>query len=159
VNPAFRAGLLAACQPFLAYLFGFALAALGTAVLMVVLACNSPDEDNPTRRIRTFKSLIKAVFAAFFASQRRRRSRHWVEAICLGFVERLFVHLVLGLAARVVAFDPGHLVIGNAVEAASTTATPGKGYKTGYYKAHDYNSDHNRLFPAVFHAENLQTTE
>jgi len=146
-------GLLLAGQASLSVLFRFALAATGTTVGLVFRACNSLDEDNPTRRIRTFNRLEKAVFAAFFASQRRRSLYHSNGALLYVFVVLPLTHLVFGFAARIAAFDPGHLIVRNTIDSAAFSATHGKGYHDGRNYAHNDNTDHNRLFPAVFHAE------
>ena len=144
------ASLLLAGQPSLSDFFGFALAALRTAVGEVV-GSTAADEYRPASRIGTFNSLVEAILAAFFASNRRRCSRHRVKTLLLGFVQCLFAHLILGLAARIITFDPGHHVIGNGIDAAAAAAAPGECNQAGYYQAHNYNTDHYRLFPAVFH--------
>jgi hypothetical protein len=143
--------LLLAEQPsFLPVLFHFAMSAFGAGIGKIT-ACYSPDKNSTTRR--TFISLVNTVFAAFFASQRLNHPFISItfETLLHRCEEFLFTHLVFGFAARIGAFDPGHLIVRNGVDAASPAATPGKGYQASYsYKDND-NTDHNTFFLAVFH--------
>ena len=152
MNYSYVSGLLLAGQPFLSALFRRTLLAFGAAVGEVV-RYTTTDEYYAARRICASLSLVKAIFAAFFAGNRRRSPCHWIKSLLLGFVQLLFAHLVLGVTLSVAAFDPGHLAFGNGFDAAATATTPCKGNQAGHYQAHDYNTNHNRLFPAVFHVE------
>jgi hypothetical protein len=138
-------------QPSLSAVFRRTVLAYGTAVGKIVLTGNSLDKNSPA--ILTFNSFVKAVFAALFASQRRRRPGPRIKTLFLFFIEFPLTHLVLGFAVGIVTFYPGHIAFGNGTDAAPSAAAPGKCNQAGHNQAYNYNTDHNRFFSAIFHVE------
>jgi hypothetical protein len=150
VNSAGRSVLLAACQPFLADFFRFALAALGAAVEKVV--GNAVPEEN-FAAIWTFHGPESTFFAALFASHWRRSPRHWVETLFHGLEVFFLTYFIDRFAVRIIAFHPGHFIIGYVIDASAAAGPSQKSYHARHNQAHDNNADHNRFLPAVFHAD------
>jgi hypothetical protein len=150
VNSAGRSGLLAARQPFLADFFRFALAALGAAVEEIVRNAVS-EEDFAT--IWTFFSPESTFFATLFASHWRRSPRHRIETLFHGLEVFLLTYLIYRFAVRIIAFHPGHFIIGYVIDASAAAGPSHKSYHARHSQAYDNNADHNRFLPAVFHAD------
>ena len=131
-------------------LFCFAAAAFGASIRKIVRN-STPPKNYPAIRIHTFFSPENTLLAALFTNHRRGSRRHRIGVFLYIFEVCLLTRLILSLTRWIVALNPNHLLIRNAVDGITASASGAPKNCASRTQAHNDNNNHNRFFLTLFH--------